>query len=120
MAFIGIVHLAERLLNQSSTGGHDQPAAQKQVKRTSNTRPVAESEDQFTLSPQNETDPGLFRVTQYRVFSAAAGFLLAQSAPPNAEHTAAPPAATVLSEATTQHTSQSAAPAAPQAKAATV
>lgn len=118
MAFIGIVHLAERLLNQNSAEGQDQQVPQKQIRKASNTRLVEVSEDQFTLSPQNEADPGLFQGTQYTVFSAAADFLMAQSAPPSTEQTVPLPTATVLSETSSQQSLQTTAPATPQAKAA--
>jgi hypothetical protein len=83
MALVGIVNLAERLLNQTlDSGQQTQPAAQS-AKTTAATGAASNAEDQFTPSSQaaaTAQDAGLFIVTQFSLFSAAADFLLAGSA----------------------------------------
>ena len=84
MSLVGLVNLAERLLNQGSTQGQDTAAQQK----AANPQPAAvtqgPAEDLFTPSAQNgqaqatEQDAGLFNVAQFTFFSAAADFLLGQ------------------------------------------
>jgi hypothetical protein len=94
MSLIGLVNLAERLLNQSSSENQQSQVPQK--KTTVQTKPTTHgvAEDQFNLSPQNgqaqnsAQDAGLFSVAQISFFSAAAEFLLGQTAAPTANQTA--------------------------------
>lgn len=93
MALIGLVNLTERLLNQTAgqndnaqTGTTPASGAQDRDRTTT-------AADQFTPSAPNASGAtaeaaGLFTVSQFTLFSAAADFLLAQTLQP-----AAPPAA---------------------------
>jgi hypothetical protein len=87
MAIIGIVNLAERLLNQTSTEGQGTQTASRQVTQASNEGQTQKLEDQFTPSRQNEGDAGLFQVAQFSFFSAAE-FLRTQTAPPGTNQAA--------------------------------
>ena len=84
MAAVGIVQLAERLLNQNNTQGQDLQNAQTATNRAEDGRPQTPAEDQFTPSTQAgqgaEQEAGLFSVAQFSFFSAAAEFLLTQNA----------------------------------------
>lgn len=85
MSLVGLVNLAERLLNQSDTQGQDTQLTQK----AANSQVVQGSpggvEDRLTPSTQdpqthaNAQDAGLFRVAQFSFFSAAADLFLGQS-----------------------------------------
>ena len=85
MSAIGIVNLAERLLNQGSTQGQDLPAPQATANAAAQESATAVAEDQFTPAQGGQAqtaaqDAGLFSVTQFAFFSAAADFLLGQAA----------------------------------------
>lgn len=85
MVLVGLVNLAERLLNQSDTQGQDTQLTQK----TANSQAVQGApggvEDRFTPSTQdpqthaNAQDAGLFSVAQFSFFSAAADLFLRQT-----------------------------------------
>jgi hypothetical protein len=105
MSLVVLVNLAERLLNQNSTASEQSQVPQK--KAAVHTKPTTHGveEDQFTPSPQNSQaqnsaqDAGLFSVAQTSVFSAAAEFLLGQTAAPTANQ---PAPANVAATANTQ------------------
>jgi hypothetical protein len=94
MSLVGLVNLAERLLNQNSTESEQSQVPQK--KAAVHTKPTTHgvAEDQFTPSLQNSRaqnsaqDAGLFSVTQISFFSAAAEFLLEQTTAPTANQPA--------------------------------
>jgi hypothetical protein len=94
MSLIAIVNLAERLLDQSP--GHDSPgqSGAKLAGVKDGEDATAVTQDHFTPSAATDQDhataqaAGLFRASQVTFFSAAADFLLAQTAP----QTANPPA----------------------------
>ena len=85
MSLVGLVNLAERLLNQNTTQGQDAQTAQKAASPQGNQEPQAVTEDQFTPSAQSgqaqatAQAAGLFSVAQFTFFSAAADFLLGQN-----------------------------------------
>ncbi len=86
MSLVGLVSLAERLLNQNPAPGQDTQTVQKPASPQSTHGSQSAGEDQFTPSTQSSQaqtsaqDAGLFRVTQLSFFSAAADFLLGQNA----------------------------------------
>lgn len=86
MSAIGLVNLAERLLNQGSTQGQDLPPTQRTANTPTAHDAAGSAEDQFTPSAQNgqgqaaAQEAGLFSVTQFSFFSAAADLLLGQGA----------------------------------------
>lgn len=90
MSLVAIVNLADRLLNQ--TFGQDQETQSKSApaKEARVEEKDGRNEDRFTRSVQaTQAGPtaeaaGLFQVTQFTVFSAAADFLLTQTAAPPA------------------------------------
>jgi hypothetical protein len=99
MAHVGIVNLAERLLNQSQTQTEESSSAPTQNHQTGSpsptlaTAPAASTltnADQFTASTQsNASDAtaqaaGLFSVKTLSLFTAAANFILGAAAGPNA------------------------------------
>ncbi len=90
MSQVGLVNLAERLLNQNSTESQQAPVPQKTAAAQTNPTTHRVAEDQFTPSPQNgqaqnsAQDAGLFSVTRVSFFSAAAEFLLGQTTAPAA------------------------------------
>jgi hypothetical protein len=92
MALVGIVNLAERLLNQTLSQGQETQASAKPAKAAGDNDQdkQVKTEDQFTPSAKNTPasttaqEAGLFSVTQFTLFSAAADFLLAQTATPAA------------------------------------
>jgi hypothetical protein len=94
MSLIAIVNLAERLLDQSPS--HDSPrqSGAKLAPVKGGEDAAAATQDHFTPSAATDQDhataqaAGLFRASQITFFSAAADFLLAQTAP----QTANPPA----------------------------
>jgi hypothetical protein len=85
MSLVGLVNLAERLLNQNSTQSQEAQVPQKTTAVQTNPATQGVAEDQFTRSPQNgqaqnsAQDAGLFSVTRVSFFSTAAEFLLGQS-----------------------------------------
>ena len=83
MSLVGLVNLAERLLNQGSTQGQDPQTAQKAASTPPTRGAQGTAEDLFTPSAQNALaqDAGLFSVAQLSFFSAAADFLLGQATP---------------------------------------
>lgn len=91
MAAVGIVQLAERLLNQNNTQSQDTQNNQRVTSR--NQGPLAAAQDQFTPSARAgqgaAQEAGLFSVAQFSFFSAAAEFLLAQNTPPPGDQPAA-------------------------------
>jgi hypothetical protein len=99
MSLIGLVNLTERLLNQTPGQKQDTQTVAKTATTVSNTNGgVTATEDQFTPSAQagqNQTTAqaaGLFQVSQFALFSAAAQFLLQQTNAP-AQNTVPAPAA---------------------------
>lgn len=118
MSLVGLVNLADRLLNQDSTQSQEAQAPQKAAAPQGNaTTPQVAAQDQFTPSPQNglaqntAQDAGLFSVTQVSFFSAAAQFLLGQNTAPPSDQTAAAIPATAANPATPQNTNTDIAPA---------
>lgn len=95
MAAVGIVQLAERLLNQNNTQSQDTQNTQRVTSHSENQGPQAIAQDQFTPSAQAgegaAQEAGLFSVAQFSFFSAAAEFLLAQNTPPANQSAAAAP-----------------------------
>lgn len=95
MAAVGIVQLAERLLNQNNTQSQDTQNTQRVTSHSGNQGPQATAQDQFTPSAQAgqgaAQEAGLFSVAQFSFFSAAAEFLLAQNTPPANQPAAATP-----------------------------
>lgn len=95
MAAVGIVQLAERLLNQNNTQSQDAQNTQRVTSHSENRGPQATAQDQFTPSAQAgegaAQEAGLFSVAQFSFFSAAAEFLLAQNTPPANQPAAATP-----------------------------
>ena len=79
MALIGIVHFAERLLNQTQ---ENDASAQNNAKHTVRAQSAQNDDgDQFTPSTHNPgQDAGLFRVSNISLFSAAADFVFEQPA----------------------------------------
>jgi flagellar hook-length control protein FliK len=125
MALIGIVQFAERLLNQAQENNQAQQVSSKQAAQA---KPAGNSDgDQFTPSTQIAAqDPGLFQVSNFSIFSAAADFILTE--PAAAQTQAAGSNATTAqtaganyaaaNAAATQNTQQNAAaPAAPNTAA---
>ena len=86
MSVIGLVSLAERLLNQGSAQNQDLPTTQKGSNAAAANDTAGPAEDLFTPSGQNGQTPdaGLFSVAQFSFFSAAADFLLGQGNFPQA------------------------------------
>src|ERR1700676_2695683 len=92
MAVIGIVNLADILLNPTATASKEIPAATPGPATVNNGTPAATG-DQFTVSGQNTAQAaGLFTVNQFAVFSAAAEAILART--PAQASPATTPAAT--------------------------
>jgi hypothetical protein len=101
MSLVGIVNLAERLLNQNAPQG-ETAAGGPSAATGANAQATqgAAGEDQFTPSSQTgqtqtaAQDAGLFTVAQFSFFSAAADFLLGQNtaAPANPAANATAPA----------------------------
>jgi hypothetical protein len=92
MALIGIVNLADILLNPTATASKEIPAATPGP-ATVNNGTTAAIGDQFTVAGQNTAQAaGLFTVNQFAVFSAAAEAILAR--PPAQASPATTPAAT--------------------------
>lgn len=89
MSVIGLVSLAERLLNQGSQG-QNLPTTQKGTNATAANETAGAAEDLFTPSAQSgqTQDAGLFSVAQFSFFSAAADFLLGQGNGPQTTATA--------------------------------
>ena len=110
MSLVGLVNLAERLLNQGSTQGQDPQTAQKAASTPPTRGAQGTAEDLFTPSAQNALaqDAGLFSVAQLSFFSAAADFLLGQATP---QQPAAAPAVNTPANAT-QAAAQAAVPGA--------
>jgi len=110
MSLVGLVNLAERLLNQGSTQGQDPQTAQKAASTPPTRGAQGTAEDLFTPSAQNALaqDAGLFSVAQLSFFSAAADFLLGQATP---QQPAAAPAVNTPANAT-QGAAQAAVPGA--------
>ena len=111
MSLNAIVNLAERILNKSSKESGDTNVSSKQSKPVTGTNADSDSGDQFTPSIVNQPDAGLFQVTQFSLFSAAAEFLLSQPNPPAvpagaALGTTASPANAVPVISTTQSATQ--------------
>jgi hypothetical protein len=111
MSVIGLVNLAERLLNQGSPQGQDLPTTRKGTNTAATNNAAGPAEDLFTPSAQNSPtqnaaqDAGLFSVTQFSFFSAAADFLLGQNiAPPTPTATPAPTTSDGNGAAGLQHT----------------
>jgi len=79
MALIGIVQFAEKLLNQAQENDQTQQTNSKQAGQT---KAAGNSDgDQFTPSAQNAgQDAGLFHVSNFSIFSAAADFILTEPA----------------------------------------
>jgi hypothetical protein len=101
MALIGLVNLTERLLNQ--TAGQTQ--ATTPSKASANNAVTAATGDQFTASAQNTAQAaGLFTVSQFAVFSAAAEVLLAQAPAAQASPANTPAPATNLTAQPGTHT----------------
>jgi len=92
MSVIGLVSLAERLLNQGSAQNQDLPTTQKGSNAAAANDTAGPAEDLFTPSAQNGQTPdaGLFSVAQFSFFSAAADFLLGQDSAPQTTATPAP------------------------------
>jgi hypothetical protein len=103
MALVGIVSLAERLLNQTFDSGQQVPPA-TQANKVSTTAEAGKAEDQFTPSSQASSataqDAGLFTVSQFTLFSAAADFILAGTAGQPGQQNAAAGANTATGAAT--------------------
>jgi hypothetical protein len=84
ISVIGLVNLAERLLNEGSPQGQELPATPQATNTQSTNVTASPAGDLFTPSSQNgqaqntAQEAGLFRVTQFSFFSAAADFLLGQ------------------------------------------
>lgn len=77
MSLIGIVHLAERLLNQTRENDANAQSNGKHAVRAHSAQ--NDDGDQFTPSAQNAAqDAGLFRVSNISLFSAAADFVFEQ------------------------------------------
>lgn len=95
MALIGIVHFAERLLNQTQ---ENDAGAQSNAKHAVRAQSAQNDDgDQFTPSTHNPgQDAGLFRVSNISLFSAAADFVFEQPA-------AQPTSATNVSDNTSQN-----------------
>jgi hypothetical protein len=95
MALIGIVHFAERLLNQTQ---ENDASAQSNAKHAVRAQSAQNDDgDQFTPSTHNPgQDAGLFRVSNISLFSAAADFVFEQPA-------AQPTSATNVSDNTSQN-----------------
>ena len=99
MSHLGLVNLAQRLLNQTLGQGQDPRVTSKTATTAANKndRPLA-SGDQFT--PSTHTDQsqntaqaaGLFQVSESTLFSAAAQFLFTQTATPAQNAVPAPAA----------------------------
>jgi len=96
MSLTAIVNLAERLLNNSSGQTADANSGSKQSKPIAHGESDFKSEDQFSPSAiAAQQNAGLFQVKQSSFFSAAADFLLSQTAQPQVNPAAAQtPAAT--------------------------
>ncbi|HKV63595.1 MAG TPA: hypothetical protein VJO16_16940 [Candidatus Acidoferrum sp.] len=92
MSLTAIINLTERLLNNSSGQSVDTNSNSKQSKQRARGDSDARVGDQFTPSPANQQEAGLFQVKQFSFFSAAADFLLAQTLPPQANPATVPPA----------------------------
>jgi hypothetical protein len=90
MAFVAIEHLADRLLNQTFGQDEQTRATAKTAKTDGKEDDRARTADRFTPAAQDGStqasaqDAGLFRVTQFTLFSAAAEFFFAQTTPPQA------------------------------------
>jgi hypothetical protein len=97
MSLVGLVNLAERLLNQGSTQGQDAPVTQNGSASNGANSAGAGVEDLFTPSGQNSgganaaQDAGLFTAPRTSVFTAAANLLLGRNAPPAQPATATSP-----------------------------
>lgn len=127
MALIGLVNLTERLLNQTASQGQDTQAAAKAAKANPDNGISAATEDHFTPSAHNAPAQataqaaGLFTVSQFTLFTAAAGVLPAHNAAPQANQANRPaPAANVVPAAAPQKAvaANAPAPAAPTTLAA--
>jgi hypothetical protein len=98
MSLIAIANLAERLLDKSLTQAPQGGAGAKSHRVQEEDAQRVASQDQFTpsaVTKERESSAqaaGLFRATQVTFFSAAADFLLAQTAPQTANTVAAAPA----------------------------
>jgi hypothetical protein len=118
VALVGLVNLAEHLLNQTTAQGQDAQTASQPVQATANTSALAATEDRFTPSAHNAPAQataqaaGLFTVSQFTLFTAAADFLLAHNATPQANRANRPaPAANVVPSAVPQKAVAASAPA---------
>lgn len=79
MAFVNLVHFAERLFNQSSSSNNTADSSQP-ARRGNPGVSAPNAEDQFTPSNAPVTQEiGLFQTGQIAIFSAAADFLFAQA-----------------------------------------
>ena len=117
MAVIGIVNLADILLNPTATASKEIPAATPGPATVNNGTPAATG-DQFTVSGQNTAQAaGLFTVNQFAVFSAAAEAILART-PAQASPATTPAAAANVTTPTAIHTAAATA-ATPAGAAAT-
>jgi hypothetical protein len=80
MALIGIVQSAGRLLNQSQGSDQFQPTNGKQAAFRAGTTNSPDGGDQYTPSAQNAAqEAGLFQVSNFSVFTAAADNFIAQA-----------------------------------------
>ena len=117
MSLTAIVNLAERLLNNSSSQSGDTNVVTKSASPATSAVSDPNAGDQFTPSQASDADAGLFQVSQFSLFSAAAALLLSQTNPP-AANPDTPPAQTTNTAA--QNAPQpSALPTASSAAAAT-
>lgn len=89
MSLTAIVNLAERILNNSSNESSDPNSTSKPSKTVSPASTKSTGGDQFIPSAANQLDAGLFQVTKFSLFSAAAQSLLIQTNPPQTNSSAA-------------------------------
>jgi len=86
MSVVGIANLAERLLNHTNTPAQDTQPAHNSDNRHATQAADAAEEDHFTPSAQTgqgqgaTQEAGLFSVSEFSFFSAAADFFLGQGA----------------------------------------
>lgn len=96
MSLISIVNLAERLLNQNSTGGQEPPLTQKSEIPATPQVKSGIAEDQFVPSSQSAQDHtnglavGPFNAQKQSFLATAAQFLLGQNGPTAANQSSAP------------------------------
>ncbi|HTQ62725.1 MAG TPA: hypothetical protein VMI32_21035 [Candidatus Solibacter sp.] len=101
MSLISLVNFAERLLNQDDPRSQDTQIAQKSANSQGSPNSPAAREDKFTpsaLTGQTQDTgqaAGLFSVSRFSFFSAAADFLLGPNASPQTNPAASAAAATI-------------------------